>query len=197
MTDRPLFRSVLRPETRLRCLAHFRPRGPSWSDRPFRRQARSPQVRTLSFTARPPDLRRLGLGHRGFAVLCLLPARRRLVSGSCPSARGFVPGFLPTLGRPRAVAVRFAFDGLITGGLSPPRQRPCWAHIKKPRSFRSGVFFGRIRQSGWCWGALCQIRNRSATWHRRTNSNPRRFRRGLSCNPCNRLPGKGRHPGPS
>jgi hypothetical protein len=37
--------------------------------RPFRRKARSPQVRTLSFTARPPDLRRLSFGHRGFAII--------------------------------------------------------------------------------------------------------------------------------
>ncbi len=37
---------------------------------PFRREARSPQVRTLSFTVRPPDLRRLSLGHRSFAVAC-------------------------------------------------------------------------------------------------------------------------------
>src|SRR6187402_477817 len=36
--------------------------------RPFRHKARSPQIRTLSFTARPPDLRRLSFGHRGFAV---------------------------------------------------------------------------------------------------------------------------------
>src|SRR5213083_2222905 len=36
--------------------------------RSFEHEARSPQVRTLSFTARPPDLRRLSLGHRGFAV---------------------------------------------------------------------------------------------------------------------------------
>jgi len=40
----------------------------------------------------------------------------------------YAPGFLPTLGHPYAVAVRFALDGLITGGLAPPRQRPCWAH---------------------------------------------------------------------
>src|SRR6185369_14065174 len=36
--------------------------------RPFRRKPRAPQVRTLSFTARPPDLRRLSFGHRSFAV---------------------------------------------------------------------------------------------------------------------------------
>src|SRR5689334_5525284 len=40
--------------------------------RPFGHEARSPQVRTLSFTARAPDLRHLGLGHCGFAVSCPL-----------------------------------------------------------------------------------------------------------------------------
>ncbi len=41
--------------------------------RPFRRKARSPQVRTRPFTARPPDLRRLSLGHRSFAVIARSP----------------------------------------------------------------------------------------------------------------------------
>jgi hypothetical protein len=40
--------------------------------RPFRHEARSPQVRTQSFPAQPPDLRRLILDHNSFAVLCLL-----------------------------------------------------------------------------------------------------------------------------
>src|SRR5439155_22856796 len=40
--------------------------------RPFGHEARSPQVRTRSFTAPPPDLRRLTLGHKSFAVHCLL-----------------------------------------------------------------------------------------------------------------------------
>ena len=56
------------------------------------------------------------------------PARRRLVSGSCSSARGFAPRFLPTVGRPSAVAVRFDQDGLLSAGLAPARSRPCWAH---------------------------------------------------------------------
>ncbi len=37
--------------------------------RPFRRKARSPQVRT---TAQTPDLRRLSLDHERFAVICPL-----------------------------------------------------------------------------------------------------------------------------
>ena len=35
---------------------------------PFRRKARSPQVRTSSFPARPPDLRSLSFDHRGFVA---------------------------------------------------------------------------------------------------------------------------------
>src|SRR5690606_20470324 len=57
------------------------------------------------------------------------PARRRLGSGSCTSAHGFAPRFLPTVGHPSAVAVRFDRDGLLSAGLPPARQRPCWAHI--------------------------------------------------------------------
>ena len=39
---------------------------------PFRRKARSPRVRTSAFAARPPDLRRLALVTRVFAVCCPL-----------------------------------------------------------------------------------------------------------------------------
>jgi hypothetical protein len=40
--------------------------------RPFSRQARSPQVRTRSFSAQSPDLRRVSLDHKSFAVHCPL-----------------------------------------------------------------------------------------------------------------------------
>ena len=40
--------------------------------RPFRHAARSPQVRTRSFPAQPPDLRRLSLDHKSFAEHCPL-----------------------------------------------------------------------------------------------------------------------------
>ena len=66
------------------------------------------------------------------------PDRHRLISGSCSSARGFAPRFLPTVGRPSAVALRFARCGQLAGGLPPPRSRPCWAHIQK-RPDRPGV----------------------------------------------------------
>src|SRR5665647_3556035 len=38
----------------------------------FRCKARSPQVRTHSITAQPPNLRRLSLDHESFAVSCTL-----------------------------------------------------------------------------------------------------------------------------
>ena len=58
-----------------------------------------------------------------------------VVSGSCPSARGFAPRFLPTLGHPHAVAFRFVRRGQLTVGLPPSRSRPCWAHIGSDRGF--------------------------------------------------------------
>ncbi|RZO07328.1 hypothetical protein EKG40_14990, partial [Pseudomonas moorei] len=48
--------------------------------------------------------------------------------------RGFDSRFLPTLGRPHAVALHFVRCGQLTAGLSPTRLRPCWAHIKKSLS---------------------------------------------------------------
>ena len=74
------------------------------------------------------------------------PARRRLVSGFCPSARGFAPRFLPTVGRPSAAALRFDQDGLLSAGLAPARQRPCWAHMSKAQLAHVGR--RRRRQSG-------------------------------------------------
>ena len=52
----------------------------------------------------------------------------------CPSACSFAPRFLPTLGRPHAVALRFVRCDQLTVGLPPTRVRPCRAHTKKPPS---------------------------------------------------------------
>src|SRR5207245_5671230 len=59
------------------------------------------------------------------------PGRHRLLSGSCSSARSFAPRFLPTLGRPHAVALHFVRCDQLTAGLAPARVRPCWAHMRK------------------------------------------------------------------
>ena len=64
------------------------------SRRPFRRKARSPQVRHMAFSAQPPDLHRLSLGRQSFAVtgpLALLGTAsypvpvRRLADSLAPS----------------------------------------------------------------------------------------------------------------
>ncbi|MDP2817874.1 MAG: hypothetical protein Q8O29_06265, partial [Polaromonas sp.] len=43
----------------------------------------------------------------------------------------YAPRFLPTLGRPHAVALHFVRCDQLTAGLAPARVRPCWAHMKK------------------------------------------------------------------
>ena len=43
----------------------------------------------------------------------------------------YVPRFLPTLGRPHAVALHFARGDQLATGLAPVGVRPCWAHMKK------------------------------------------------------------------
>ncbi len=116
----------------------------------------------------PPELR---------SFMPARPARRRLVSGSCPSARGFAPCCLPTLGHPRAVALRFVRCGQLTGGLPPPRSRPCWAHMKK-RPGTPGVFHGAERAT--CRGRPCTGTSPRGTPRCRTWS-PRGRCRTLSC----------------
>ena len=97
--------------------------------RPFRHEARSPQVRTHSFIAQPPDLRRLTLGHKSFAVICPLAlVRTAFYLVLVHRLAIYAPRFLPTLGHPHAVALHFAHCDQLAGGLAPPGVRPCWAH---------------------------------------------------------------------
>ena len=74
------------------------------------------------------------------------PARQRLLSGSCPSARSFAPCFLPTLSHPRAVALRFVRCDQLTAGLAPARVRPCRAHQKKAQPRRVALRFHQRRR---------------------------------------------------
>ena len=96
---------------------------------PFGHEASAPQVRTRSFPAPSPHLRRLGLDHKSFAIACslALPGTASYAV-RVPRRAVFAPRFLPTLGHPHAVALHFARCGQLTGGLAPPRSRPCWAH---------------------------------------------------------------------
>src|SRR6266702_7208309 len=83
----------------------------------------------------------LPIDHESFAAIgpLALVGRQRLLSGSCSSARSFAPRFLPTLGRPHAVALRFARCDQLATGLAPIRVRPCWAHQQKTPEPCSGV----------------------------------------------------------
>ena len=110
--------------------------------RPFRHEASSPQVRTHSFIAQPPDLRHHSLDHESFAVSCPLAL---LDSAFYPvfvhRLTIYAPRFLPTFGRPFAVALRFVCCDQLTTGLAPAGVRPCWAHKKKPGGKTAGPSF--------------------------------------------------------
>ena len=54
---------------------------------------RSPEVSSTAFDAQPPDLSPVSLMDMGFAIIGPLARHRRLVSGSCSSARAFARRF--------------------------------------------------------------------------------------------------------
>ena len=112
--------------------------------RPFRREARSPQVRTHTFIAQPPHLRRPSLGHKSFVVSCPLPLLgNAFYAVLVHRLTIYAPHFLPTLGRPYAVVLHFAHCDQLAAGLSPAGVRPCWAHHKKAPPSRAGLNPGR------------------------------------------------------
>ena len=96
--------------------------------RPFRREARSPQVRILAFVARPADLRHRVLIAEASRSLARSPHPAPPLSASCSSARDFAPRFFQR--RPHGqtlsgfFALRFArlVCDLLVRGLSPPGQ---------------------------------------------------------------------------
>jgi hypothetical protein len=106
--------------------------------RPFKREARSPQVRLTAFTAQSPDLRRFPLVARASRSIARSPwstaprirflfvdSRIRSPLLSAPASR---PGILPPCG-----SLGVAATG-SPRGLSPPSCGSCWAHKKKGRS---------------------------------------------------------------
>src|SRR5450759_1670533 len=68
------------------------------------------------------------------------PARLRLLSGSCSSARSVAPRFLHAGLTERRSAVRFTRYDQLAGGLPPPSRCPCWAHMTKARDFFRAFF---------------------------------------------------------
>ena len=103
--------------------------------RPFRRKARSPQVRPLTVPAPPPDLRPRPLGRKRFAVTCPL-ALGAAASYPVPvRRRGFVPRFPQRLPHGWYLAVPLDSCDQVPGGLPPPRHAPCLAHKQRgPRN---------------------------------------------------------------
>ena len=99
------------------------------SRRPFRRKARSPQVRTHTFIAQPPHLRRQSLGHKSFVVHCPLALLGSAFYAVLVHRLAiYASRFLPTFGRPHAVALHFTHCDQLVAGLAPAGVRPCWAH---------------------------------------------------------------------
>ena len=86
----------------------------------------------------------LRLGHQSFAVSCPIAL---LGSAFYPvlvhRLAVYAPRFLPTLGRPHAVALPFVRCDQLTAGLTPAGVRPCWAHMNDPAP-RGGVSDGSV-----------------------------------------------------
>ena len=120
------------------------------SRRPFRHKARSPQVRvahlhrtTAAFT--PPRL-----GHKSFAVMGLLALLgNAFYAVLVHRLTIYAPRFLPTLGRPHAVALHFAHCDQLAAGLAPAGVRPCWAHPCKRRCIAAPFFIFRPSSGSW------------------------------------------------
>jgi len=128
--------------------------------RPFRREARPPQVRPSAFAAPPPDLRRLPFGRKSFAVM------RPLALGDVASYP--VPVRQPAVPLPASFSTDLAVGHLavrsgpcdqVPGGLAPPCRVSCWAHAKKggslrspPRSFAKGAALYGGPFLGWAYG---------------------------------------------
>ncbi len=98
---------------------------------PFRHKARSPQVRTHSFTARPPDLRRFPL------ITKLASGPLALVSRLYP-VLVHQPAASLHASSPHSVALMQCASlrrcDQLTMGLAPTRVRPCWAKTKRAAS---------------------------------------------------------------
>src|SRR5450759_3511465 len=96
------------------------------------------------------------------------PARLRLLSGSCSSARSFAPRFLHAGLTERRSAARFARCDQLAGGLPPPSRCPCWAHTKKAANcgglFLLGQIVGSITVEDECHVVHLLRREISSIW---------------------------------
>ena len=105
----------------------------------------------------------LRLGHESFAVygpIALLGSAFYAVLVHRLAI--YAPYFLPTLGHPHAVVLRFARCDQLAAGLAPAGVRPCWAHHKKTARPGDGgaagvggwqVAFQAVRWGSWITSA--------------------------------------------
>src|SRR5947209_5196240 len=99
---------------------------------PFRHEARSPQVRVALLHRTTAASTPLRLDHESFAVFGPLALLGNAFYAVLVHRLAiYAPRFLPTLGRPHAVALHFVRRDQLTTGLSPVGVRPCWAHQSK------------------------------------------------------------------
>ena len=77
----------------------------------------------------------------------------------------YVPRFLPTLGRPHAVALRFARRDQLATGLAPVGVRPCWAHDeKKHRQSQCFLPLGEVCQPWLSQDLMVSSESLAAWW---------------------------------
>ena len=106
---------------------------------------RSPQVRAALLHCTTAGYTPPRFDHKSFLVLRPVAL---LGSASYPilvhRLTVYVPRFLPTLGHPHAVALRFARRDQLATGLAPVGVRPCWAHTKKNAQSDDWAFSGWV-----------------------------------------------------
>ena len=126
---------------------------------------RSPQVRTHSFTAQPPDLHHLALITRASWFLaqspCLaVPYIRFLSIGSQFMLHASFPHSVALM----QLRLRFARRDQLATGLAPVGVRPCWADKEKPLWLNSGSFEWRRGPESNRPTRICNpVHNRFAT----------------------------------
>ena len=152
------------------------------SRRPFRHKARSPQVRVAllhrtTAASTPPRL-----GHESFVVFGPLALLGNAFYAVLVHRLAiYAPRFLPTFGRPHAVALDFARCDQLAAGLAPTGVRPCWAHRKKAPTENSWGF-----NSGGGWLTMCRLVSRACEHWRGLLRCPPSLVRSVSANPRTR-----------
>ena len=129
--------------------------------RPFRHKAGSPRVRTRSFIARSPHLRRLSLDRNSFAVICplaVLDVALYAILVHRPAI--YAPRFLPTTGCPYRSCASLHSLRSACGGTFTLRNAPVPGAQKEAGLYRyyrySPAYFTLTRPNSllsreFCW----------------------------------------------